>query len=127
MTKHLLLVEDNDLNRDMLTRRLVRYGYQISHAVDGEEAISRASELLPDLILMDISIPKIDGHEATRRIKAAPATSAIPIVALTAHALPEDERKARDAGADEFATKPVDFEGLTRKISDLLSAAAGAN
>jgi two-component system, cell cycle response regulator DivK len=122
MRLHLLLVEDNDLNRDMITRRLERVGFEVSHAVDGVQAIELARTLLPDVILMDISIPLLDGYEATRRIKAyGTATSSIPIIALTAHALPEDERAARDAGADEFATKPVDFGALLEKIERVVA------
>jgi two-component system, cell cycle response regulator DivK len=120
MSGRLLLVEDNELNRDMLTRRLARAGYDIAHAGDGEAAIATARRLRPDLILMDISIPKVDGYEATRQLKADPATAQIPVIVLTAHALPEDEQTARRAGANDFATKPVDFNALLEKISALL-------
>jgi two-component system, cell cycle response regulator DivK len=125
MTRRLLLVEDNELNRDMLTRRLKRAGFDIAHAVDGEAAVRRAVSLVPDLILMDISIPKMDGHEATRRIKAQHATAHVPVIALTAHALPEDELAARRAGADDFATKPVDFNELVAKIHRLIGTMPG--
>jgi two-component system, cell cycle response regulator DivK len=121
VTHRLLLVEDNDLNRDMLTRRLERVGYEVVHAVDGEAAIAQARQLHPDLILMDISLPKMDGYEATRHIRADPATATIPVIALTAHALPEDEQAARKAGANEFATKPVDFNALLEKIRTLIA------
>jgi two-component system, cell cycle response regulator DivK len=125
MSGRLLLVEDNELNRDMLTRRLARAGYDVEHAVDGEEAIATARRLRPDLILMDISIPKIDGYEATRQLKADPATAQIPVIVLTAHALPEDEQTARRAGASDFSTKPVDFNALLEKIRALLGPTPG--
>lgn len=120
---HLLLVEDNELNRDMLSRRLARRGHEISFALDGGEAVE-AAKRLPDLILMDMSLPVIDGWEATRRIKADPALRAIPVIALTAHAMRGDVDQAKAAGCDEFETKPVEFERLLAKIEQLLAARA---
>ncbi|HKB71355.1 MAG TPA: response regulator [Thermoanaerobaculia bacterium] len=116
----ILLVEDNDMNRDMLTRRLARRGYQVEAAVDGGEAVSRAASAAPDLVLMDLNLPVLDGYEATRQIKAAPATRAIPVIALSAHAMAEDRDRALAAGCDDFDTKPVDLERLLRKIEALL-------
>ncbi len=112
----ILLVEDNDLNRDMLSRRLQRKGFDIVNAVDGLEAISLATEESPDLILMDLSLPLIDGWEATRRIKQNPLTASIPIIALTAHAMPEDRNTALQAGCNDYDTKPVEFDLLLKKI-----------
>lgn len=117
-----LLVEDNEMNRDMLSRRLVRNGYEVLIAVDGQQAITMAGSESPDIILMDMSLPVIDGWEATRRVKADPATKAIPVIALTAHAMAEDEKKARDAGCDDFDTKPVDIQRLMGKINALVEA-----
>jgi len=116
----ILLVEDNELNRDMLSRRLTRKGYTVAVAVDGEEAVAKAAAESPSLILMDMNIPLIDGWEATRRIKAAPATSAVPIIALTAHAMAGDREKALEAGCDEYETKPVEFPRLLEKIEGFL-------
>jgi CheY-like chemotaxis protein len=115
----ILLVEDNELNRDMLSRRLVRSGYEVSVAVDGEQALAQAASM-PDLILMDLSLPGIDGWEVTRRLKRAPETRAIPIVALTAHAMSGDREQAMSAGCDDFDTKPVDLARLLAKIAALL-------
>ncbi|WP_137043714.1 response regulator [Pseudolabrys sp. FHR47] len=115
-----LLVEDNEMNRDMLSRRLARNGYEVVMAVDGQQAITMAGSESPDIILMDMSLPVIDGWEATRRVKADPSTKAIPVIALTAHAMAEDEKKARDAGCDDFDTKPVDIQRLVGKINALL-------
>ena len=115
-----LLVEDNEMNRDMLSRRLARNGYEVVMAVDGQQAIAMAGSESPDLILMDMSLPVIDGWEATSRVKADPATKAIPVIALTAHAMAEDEKKARDAGCDDFDTKPVDIQRLIGKINALV-------
>src|ERR1041385_5080336 len=112
----LLLVEDNEMNRDMLSRRLERKGYQVVMALDGEQAVALAQSENPALILMDMSLPVLDGWEATRRLKAAAPTKAIPIIALTAHAMASDEQKARDAGCDDFDTKPIDFARLLTKI-----------
>lgn len=116
----LLLVEDNELNRDMLSRRLLRRGYTVDIAVDGLQALEMAARDMPDLILMDMSLPEMDGWEATRRLKAASPTQRIPVIALTAHAMSGDRERALDAGCDDFDTKPVDFERLIEKISALL-------
>ncbi len=116
----ILIVEDNEMNRDMLSRRLMRYGYETFIAIDGEEAVGMASSVRPDIILMDLSLPKIDGWEATRRIKKDPSTAAIPVIALTAHALSEDRDKALAAGCDEYEIKPLDFPKLLSKIQSFL-------
>ena len=116
-----LLVEDNEMNRDMLGRRLTKRGYVMSYAKDGQHAILTALTERPDLILMDLSLPKIDGWEATRRLKADDRTETIPIVALTAHALTEDRESACDAGCDEFETKPVNIKKLIAKMDALLN------
>jgi CheY-like chemotaxis protein len=115
----ILLVEDNEMNRDMLSRRLLRRGYEIVFATDGQAAVERAASERPDLILMDMGLPVMDGWEATRRIKSGPATAAIPIIALTAHAMAADRDKALEAGCDDFDTKPVDIERLVGKIEAL--------
>ena len=120
----ILLVEDNEMNRDMLSRRLERRGYQVVIAVDGVEGVRMAQAEAPALILMDMSLPVLDGWEATRQIKAAPATGAIPIIALTAHAMSGDREKAIEAGCDDFDTKPVDLPRLLAKIDALLGGAA---
>jgi CheY-like chemotaxis protein len=117
----ILLVEDNEMNRDMLSRRLIRKGYEVVMALDGQQAVEAASSQSPDLILMDMSLPVIDGWEATRRIKAAPGTRAIPVIALTAHAMSDDREKALQAGCDDYDTKPVDLPRLLDKISGLLA------
>ena len=117
----ILLVEDNEMNSDMLTRRLRRRGYQVSLATDGEAAIAMARELRPHLILMDISLPLIDGHEAIRRIRREEQTTPVPIIALTAHALTEDRDKCLAAGADDYDTKPVELTRLLEKIDALLA------
>ncbi len=122
----ILLVEDNELNRDMLSRRLERKGYEIKMAVDGAQGVSMATELRPALILMDLSLPVMDGWEAIRRIKGNPETATIPIIALTAHARAEDEKTARDAGANDFDTKPIDLNRLVGKIEHLLTPPATA-
>lgn len=111
-----LIVEDNEMNRDMLSRRLERRGWDVSLAVDGPSGIAAASTVLPDVILMDVALGDMDGWEATRRIKADPKTSNIPIVALTAHALESDRKKSVEAGCSEFETKPVDIERLIEKM-----------
>jgi CheY-like chemotaxis protein len=111
-----LLVEDNPENRDMLSRRLIRRGYQMHFAMDGAEAVRMTQAELPDLVLMDLSLPVMDGWEATRRLKADPATRAIPVIALTAHAMVGDRERAIAAGADDYDTKPVDLERLLEKI-----------
>jgi CheY-like chemotaxis protein len=118
--KKLLLVEDNEMNRDMLSRRLERRGYQVLIAVDGEEGIAAAREHHPDLILMDMSLPVLDGWESTRRLKLAPETQAIPVLALTAHAMAGERDKALAAGCNDYDTKPVDFARLLGKIETLL-------
>lgn len=116
----LLLVEDNEMNRDMLSRRLAKRGFEVLLAEDGARGVERARRDRPDLILMDLSLPVIDGWEATRQLKADAETSPIPIIALTAHAMSGDEATAREAGCDDFDTKPVDFERLLGKIATLL-------
>ena len=121
MATKILLVEDNPENRDMLSRRLIRRGFELSFAMDGAEAVTRALEDRPDLVLMDLSLPVLDGWEATRRIKADPATGAIPVIALTAHAMAGDREKALHAGCDDYDTKPVDLERLLGKIEALLA------
>jgi CheY-like chemotaxis protein len=118
----ILLVEDNEMNRDMLSRRLVRNGFEIALAVDGGQGVAMAASEKPDLILMDLSLPVIDGWEATRRIKADPATQSIPVIALTAHAMADDKEKALEAGCDDFDTKPVELPRLLAKIQALISA-----
>jgi CheY-like chemotaxis protein len=112
----ILLVEDNAMNRDMLSRRLVRSGFVVVIAVDGREGIAMAQVERPDLILMDLSLPGIDGWEATRRLKADEATRKIPVIALTAHAMSSDRQRAIEAGCDEYDTKPVDYQRLLTKI-----------
>jgi CheY-like chemotaxis protein len=119
-----LLVEDNELNRDMLSRRLERRGYQVIIAVDGQEGVDMARSEAPDLILMDMSLPVVDGWEATRRLKATPEICSIPIIALTAHAMAEDREKALGAGCDDYDTKPVDFPRLVEKMEALLKKEA---
>jgi len=116
----ILLVEDNEMNRDMLSRRLEKRGYQVVLAVDGQQGIDLARAEAPALILMDMSLPGVDGWEATRQLKAAPATRAIAIIALTAHAMSGDRERALEAGADDFDTKPVDLTRLLEKIEALL-------
>ncbi len=118
----ILLVEDNEMNRDMLSRRLERKGYQIVIAVDGQQGVNLARSERPDLILMDMSLPIIDGWEATRQLKSADDTKGIPIIALTAHAMAEDERRAREAGCNDFDTKPIELPRLLEKIQQLLPA-----
>jgi CheY-like chemotaxis protein len=116
----ILLVEDNEMNRDMLSRRLVRSGYEVVMAVEGEEGVTLAKSGAPDLVLMDMSLPVLDGWEATRRLKSDPATRDIPVIALTAHAMSGDREKAREAGCDDFDTKPVEYARLISKIEGLL-------
>ena len=116
----ILLVEDNEMNRDMLSRRLVRSGYEVVLAVDGAQGVAMAASEAPDLVLMDMSLPVLDGWEATRRLKADPATRGLPVIALTAHAMSGDEEKAREAGCDDFDTKPVEYTRLVAKIEGLL-------
>lgn len=119
MTK-VLIIEDNEMNRDMLSRRLQRKGYEIEVAVDGEEGIRKATELLPDLILMDMSLPVRDGWSATRYLKDNPTTRGIPVIALTAHAMSSDREKAMEAGCDDYDTKPVDLNRLLSKMEAFL-------
>jgi two-component system cell cycle response regulator DivK len=116
----ILLVEDNEMNRDMLTRRLEKRGYTIAIAVDGGAGVALAKSEAPDLILMDMSLPVLDGWDATKLVKADPATAKIPIIALTAHAMEGDRQKALAAGCDDFDTKPVELNRLLLKIDELL-------
>ena len=121
----ILLIEDNEMNRDMLSRRLSRKGYEILLAVDGQNGVDMALADTPDLILMDMSLPVLDGWEATRRLKAAPETKHVPIIALTAHAMSSDRDKALEAGCDEYDTKPIDLKRLLHKIELLLGRTTG--
>jgi two-component system, cell cycle response regulator DivK len=116
----ILLVEDNEMNRDMLSRRLERRGHTVTLALDGAEGVQKAHTEAPDIILMDMSLPVVDGWEATRQLKADQTTARIPIIALTAHAMASDEQKARDAGCDDFDTKPIELARLLEKIAGLL-------
>ena len=118
----ILLVEDNEMNRDMLSRRLERKEFEVVIAIDGQTGVNMATSESPDLILMDLSLPVIDGWEATRQIKADPATQMIPLIALTAHAMAGDEQKALEAGCDDYDTKPVNFSRLLGKIGNLLGS-----
>ena len=120
----ILLVEDNEMNRDMLSRRLVRNGYEVSIAIDGQQGVDMAISLRPDLILMDMSLPVIDGWEATRQIRANDVARKIPVIALTAHAMAGDREKAMEAGCDDYDTKPVEMERLLGKIAALLATKA---
>jgi two-component system cell cycle response regulator DivK len=120
----ILLIEDNEMNRDMLSRRLIRNGHEVSIAIDGQQGADMAMAQLPDLILMDMSLPVIDGWEATRRIKANDATRKIPVIALTAHAMAGDREKAMEVGCDDYDTKPVEISRLLGKIAALLAAKA---
>ena len=122
MTK-ILLVEDNEMNRDMLSRRLTKKGYEVVMAFDGRQGVEMATSESPALILMDMSLPEIDGWEATRRLKADDATKAIPVIALTAHAMSGDMEQAKAAGCDDYDTKPVDLARLLGKIESLLKGA----
>lgn len=117
----ILLVEDNELNRDMLSRRLARRGHTVTIAVDGAQAVAAVQAAPPQLVLMDMSLPVIDGWEATRRIKADPALRHVPVIALTAHAMAGDRERALAAGCDDFDTKPIEFERLLGKIDALLA------
>jgi len=118
-----LLVEDNEMNRDMLSRRLIRRGFQVVFAVDGQQGVDLARSERPDIILMDMSLPAIDGWEATRRVKADNATRSVPVMGLTAHAMAGDREKAIEAGCDDYETKPVELDRLISKIERLLGAA----
>jgi CheY-like chemotaxis protein len=123
MTK-ILLVEDSEMSRDMLARRLARRGYEVVIAVDGGQGVTLARTEAPDLILMDMNLPVLDGSEATRQLRAAPATRSIPIIALTAHAMSGDREKALEAGCDDYDTKPIELERLLGKIEVLLKKEA---
>ncbi len=120
----ILLVEDNEMNRDMLSRRLERKGFQVVMAADGQQGVDMAVSEGPDLILMDMDLPIIDGWEATRRVKSGADTRGIPVIALTAHAMVGDRDKAMAAGCDDYDTKPIDFPRLLGKIESLLGGAA---
>ena len=120
----ILLVEDNETNRDMLSRRLERRGYQVLIALDGEQGLSMARSELPDLILMDMSLPVLDGWKATQRIKTTPETQAIPIIALTAHAMVGDRERAIAVGCDDYDTKPIDLPRLLDKMEKILAKGA---
>lgn len=117
-----LLVEDNELNRDMLSRRLIKRGFEVEVAVDGQEGLDKAASSHPDIILLDMSLPVVDGWEAARRLKAEAATSHIPIIALTAHALTGDREKTLEAGCDDYDTKPIDLKRLLGKMEALLDS-----
>ena len=121
----ILLVEDNEMNRDMLSRRLIRNGHEVFIAIDGQQGTDMAMSQLPDLILMDMSLPVIDGWEATRRVKANDATRKIPVIALTAHAMAGDREKAMEAGCDDYETKPIEIISLLGKMEKLLGGAKG--
>ena len=118
--RKILLVEDNEMNRDMLSRRLVRKGYEVLVAVDGAEGVQMSRTESPELILMDMNLPVIDGWEATRRIKQDSSTAHIPVIALTAHAMSGEKERVFSAGCDEYETKPVDFPRLLAKMNELL-------
>ena len=116
----ILLVEDNELNRDMLSRRLSRKGFDVVFAFDGQDAVQKVKSVMPDLVLMDIGLPVMDGYDATRAIKSDDATKSIPVIALTAHAMAEDRKKCLSAGCDDFDTKPIDLPRLLGKIKSLI-------
>ena len=118
-----LLIEDNEMNRDMLSRRLIRRGFQVVFAMDGQQGVDLARSERPDIILMDMSLPVLDGWEATRRVKADPATRSVPVIGLTAHAMAGDREKAIEAGCDDYDTKPVELDRLIGKIERLLGTA----
>jgi two-component system, cell cycle response regulator DivK len=120
-----LLVEDNEMNRDMLSRRLIRRGFQVVFAMDGQQGVDLARSEQPDIILMDMSLPVIDGWEATRRVKADDATRSVPVIGLTAHAMAGDREKAIEAGCDDYDTKPVELDRLIGKIERLIGVAKG--
>jgi len=122
MTK-VLLVEDNEMNRDMLSRRLIRRGFQVVFAMDGQQGVELARSEQPDIILMDMGLPVVDGWEATRRVKADEVTRSVPVIGLTAHAMSGDREKTIEAGCDDYDTKPVEFDRLIGKIERLLGAA----
>ena len=120
----ILLVEDNEMNRDMLSRRLIRRGYEVAIAIDGQQGLAMAQSETPDLILMDMSLPLIDGWEATRTLKGAVETKDIPVIALTAHAMSTDRDKAMEAGCDDYDTKPIELPRLLGKIEALIGKLA---
>jgi CheY-like chemotaxis protein len=120
----ILVIEDNEMNRDMLTRRLIRKGYEVVSAIDGEQGLRVAAAEQPDLILMDMSLPVMSGWDATRELKSRPETRAIPIIALTAHAMAEDRDRALAVGCDDYDTKPVDMPRLLEKIQTVLNHSA---
>jgi two-component system, cell cycle response regulator DivK len=122
----ILLVEDNELNRDMLSRRLLRRGFEVELAEDGQQGLTLAETEKPDIVLLDMSLPVIDGWEVARRLKAGSGTRAIPIIALTAHAMTGDREKALAAGCDDYDTKPIDFGQLVAKIEALVGRESGA-
>ncbi len=119
----ILLVEDNEMNRDMLSRRLKKKGYEVAIAIDGQQGVDMASAENPDLILLDMSLPVMDGWEAAKRLKSDPATQQVPIIALTAHAMAGDREKSLEAGCDDYDTKPVDLKSLLGKMERLLDGA----
>lgn len=119
--KTILLVEDHEMNRDMLSRRLRRKGFTVEEAVDGLQALEKINQLKPDIVLMDMSLPRMDGWEATKRIKAQPDTAHIPVIGLSAHAMSGDRQKGLNAGCDDYDTKPIDFKRLLEKINTLLA------
>ena len=118
----ILLVEDNEMNRDMLSRRLIKKGHEVVIAVDGQQGVDMAVSENPELILLDMSLPVMDGWEAASRLKADPATSSIPIIALTAHAMAGDKERCLEAGCEDYDTKPIEFKRLLGKINDLLGS-----
>jgi CheY-like chemotaxis protein len=124
--KKILLVEDNEMNRDMLSRRLARKGYEVSIAVDGRQGVEMAQTAAPDLILMDMSLPVLDGWEATRQLKNSDATRHIPVIALTAHAMSGDRERALEAGCDDYDTKPIELPRLLEKIESMLNRTAAS-
>ena len=123
--KKVLLVEDNEMNRDMLSRRLIRRGFEVVFAVNGKEGVDLARSEKPDIILMDMSLPVMDGWEATRCVKSDDATRSVPVIGLTAHAMSGDREKAMEAGCDDYDTKPVEIERLIGKMERLLGVAKG--
>jgi len=123
----ILLVEDNEMNRDMLSRRLERRGYRVVLAMDGQSGVEMAGTEVPDLVLMDMSLPVLDGWEATRRLKADPRTAHLPVIALTAHAMSGDRERALAAGCDDYDTKPIELPRLLGKIEALLGASSAAD
>lgn len=116
-----LIVEDNEMNRDMLSRRLIRKGFQVLTAEDGQAGMNVAQQMIPDIILMDLSLPIVDGWQATKHLKQQEATKQIPIIVLTAHAMSGDEKRAYEAGCDDFDTKPIDMDRLLTKINTLIN------